>query len=80
METIALDKDTLAGLLKTNAPIRKYRYVPKNKHIVWYDTGFRCAARGCNSPTYLKIDGIPRCLIHALDSLADILNTLEGGE
>jgi hypothetical protein len=34
-----------------------------------YDTTMRCACRGCSSPTFFKIQGIPRCMIHALREL-----------
>jgi len=30
------------------------------------DTTMRCAARGCSSPTFIKINGIPYCTTHGL--------------
>lgn len=39
----------------------------------WYDKEMRCACRGCGSPTYCKLKGIPRCLMHALREMNEML-------
>ena len=39
----------------------------------WFDKEMRCGMRGCSSPTYLKIQGIPRCMKHAIGELNDML-------
>lgn len=38
-----------------------------------YDKEHRCATKGCSSPTYYKIEGVPRCSAHALIILNDLV-------
>lgn len=38
----------------------------QNGPLQWYDEEMRCANKGCSSPTYCKLSGIPRCMMHAL--------------
>lgn len=44
----------------------------------WHDKEVRCASRGCASPTYLKVSRVPRCMVHALRELNEML--IELGE
>jgi hypothetical protein len=39
----------------------------------FFDKEMRCSNRGCSSPTYLKIQGVPRCSMHALRELNEML-------
>ncbi len=51
--------------------------------LKWYDKEMRCASRGCRSPSYCKVEGIPYCVMHALhklDILCHELTTRLGGE
>lgn len=41
-----------------------------------FDTGMRCAKRGCSSPTYFKLKGIPTCMIHAMRDMNEMLYEL----
>jgi len=41
--------------------------------ITYHDKEMRCASRGCSSPTYVKIRGVPRCSAHALREANDML-------
>jgi len=39
----------------------------------FHDTEARCASRGCSSPTYLRVQGVPKCGTHALIELNTML-------
>jgi hypothetical protein len=42
----------------------------------WYDKVFRCASRGCSSPTYCKLSGVPYCFMHCLKKMNELLLNL----
>lgn len=45
----------------------------------WAEDTKPCASRGCTSPTMIRVQGIPRCVTHALYALNEIiLRELEG--
>lgn len=50
-------------------------FEPPKQHgpLRQFDNYYRCASRGCSSPTFFKVKGIPRCMIHALRELNDML-------
>lgn len=56
-----------------------YSAPPQYGPLRWCDDSFRCASRGCASPTVLKVDGIPRCGVHALRILNEMVIELTGG-
>ena len=58
-----------------------YLRPPKNplSAITWVDGPLRCASRGCSSPTYCKVEGIPYCMKHSLDKMDEIIVKLRGG-
>jgi len=66
----ALDNSAIAALL---APSQPTRVSTQKGPLRWFDAEMRCASRGCSSPTYSKVNGIPRCYIHALNELNDML-------
>lgn len=39
-----------------------------------WDKEMRCACRGCGSSTFYKVNGIPRCMTHALRELNLIIH------
>jgi hypothetical protein len=41
--------------------------------VRWYDKEMRCSNRGCGSPTYIRIQGVPRCMIHAVKEMNEML-------
>ena len=41
-----------------------------------YENYGRCASRGCSSPTFFKVRGVHRCMIHALRELNEMLYEL----
>jgi hypothetical protein len=47
-----------------------------------FEREMRCACRGCGSSTFYKVNGIPRCMTHALRELNLMLFDLgvKGGE
>jgi hypothetical protein len=52
--------------------------VPQQKGPVrWFDREMRCANRGCSSPTYLKVEYVPRCMMHALQELNGLVVKME---
>jgi hypothetical protein len=55
------------------AIIKKYAVPPQYGPLRQFDREMRCASRGCGSPTHFKVSGIPRCSIHALRELNDML-------
>jgi hypothetical protein len=50
--------------------------VPQNGPLRHYDYEMRCASLGCNSPTYYKVEGAPRCYPHALKELNQMVINL----
>jgi len=54
---------------------------PQFGPLRWFDKEMRCASRGCGSPTYTQLEGIPRCGMHALKKMNEMLYELmEGNE
>ena len=43
----------------------------------WFDKEMRCASRGCSSPTVLQLEGTPRCSVHALRIMNEMLTNPE---
>jgi hypothetical protein len=78
-----LSPDEIAGLLSKTATgatkTAKYSYHINEQFgpLRWFEKEMRCACKGCNSPTYCKVEGIPRCMIHALRELNDLLVAVE---
>lgn len=55
---------------KEKAPVgSKYPKTPQVGPLRWYDREMRCAKRGCSSPTYCKVQGVPYCMKHSLEEL-----------
>jgi hypothetical protein len=62
-----LDEDFLNKLEEQHAP-------PKQVGpLRFHDKEMRCSNRGCGSPTYLKVQGVPRCGTHSLIELNAML-------
>jgi hypothetical protein len=38
-----------------------------------FDREMRCASPGCGSPTHFKLEGIPRCMVHCLREMNEML-------
>jgi|SRR6516225_1243224 hypothetical protein len=55
---------------------RKYPIPEQYGPLRRFDRELRCASRGCGSPTYYKVDGIPYCTVHALRQLNDLVMVL----
>jgi hypothetical protein len=45
-----------------------------------HDREQRCASRGCGSPTYYTFDYVPRCSVHVLWIMSEIIREQRGGE
>jgi hypothetical protein len=66
----SLDIDTIQELLKQDKVFETVHPRPVQLGpLQWKDTTDRCAARGCSTPTYIRIGGIPYCTSHALYAL-----------
>jgi len=72
-----LDADTIAALLtrdkQASDPRTRYPVPPQEGPFRWYDSEFRCASRGCGSPTRYKLQGIPYCSVHLINKMNDML-------
>lgn len=77
MSAPGLDTEFLKGLLEKDVPRRKYEYEPPNSRFKWTEYKDVCASRGCRSPAYMQVDGIPRCGIHTIRMMVDIITALE---
>jgi hypothetical protein len=53
--------------------IKQYEPIEQYGPLRWYDKEMRCASRGCSSPTYCKVQGIPYCTMHSLRRLNEML-------
>lgn len=53
--------DEILGVRKQKGPLRIY------------DTEMRCTSPRCGSPTYYKVQGMPKCHVHALNLLNELL-------
>lgn len=51
----------------------RFPTVPQDGPLRWYDTIFRCASKGCSSPTYCKLKGIPYCTMHVMKEMNKML-------
>lgn len=69
-----LSPEKIEELLKVKKPypIPK-QYGPLRR----FENEMRCASRGCGSPTYLQLNGIPRCSVHAMKLMNEMLMTEE---
>jgi hypothetical protein len=69
-----LTDDFILDLLKEPVTLYHVPPVQTSKFVRWMDKEMRCANRGCGSPTYIKVVGIPRCKTHAIHLLARMLD------
>lgn len=72
-----LDAATLERLtqIKTKqvASAKGYPAPPQTGPLRFSDTEMLCTMRRCNSPTYMKVQGAPKCMMHALIELNEML-------
>jgi len=81
----SLDLNTITELLKPQRtpaapkPPTTHRVVIEQYGpLRWFDTEMRCVSRGCSSPTYCKLEGVPYCTMHALKLMNELLIRYEG--
>lgn len=71
------DLDFLDNLLQEekDPTIMTGRYpIPEQRGpLRQFEKEHRCASKGCGSPTHFKLQNIPRCSIHALRAMNDML-------
>ena len=78
------DQVSTGGLSLIEQRLGPYESSSRNtKHVTWHDTEMRCANKSgirslaCGSPTYIKVRNIPKCQIHAIFDLANLLDPKE---
>ena len=67
----ALTAEEISGLFA--APEPKYAAPEQKGPFRISDREERCTERRCSSPTYYKINGAPKCAIHALRQLNEMV-------
>jgi hypothetical protein len=74
---MGLDQATLERLatIKTKAVASKNGYPPPPQigPLRFSDVECLCSSRRCSSPTYMKVQGAPKCMMHALIELNEML-------
>lgn len=73
---MALDDEAVTRLLalKDRTGVdRVPRANPQYGPLRYYDTEMRCSSRRCGSPTHYKVQGAPKCTVHALKELNEML-------
>jgi hypothetical protein len=81
-----LSSDRIQGILERqvgkSTTERRSGYPPPEQYgpLRFYDGEFRCASRGCGSPTHYQFRGIPRCVVHVLRLMNEELMTDEERE
>lgn len=77
MEFKVIEDDALAEELlnerETNSP---YPEIVQVGPLRWYDKEMRCASKGCSAPTYMRLQGIQYCWVHAIRKMNVMLNEL----
>lgn len=66
--------------IKPTDPRERYPIPPQHGPLRWYDTSYRCASRGCGSPTRYKLNGVPYCSVHVIRKMNDMICELTGEE
>lgn len=73
---MALDDEAVARLLaikdRTGAD-KVPRANPSIGPLRYSETERRCASRGCGSSTHYAVQGVPRCTVHALQEMNEML-------
>lgn len=64
-----ISPDLIKKLLGDEKPKPRKQYGPLRR----FDTEMRCTRRRCGSPSYYKVNGMPRCSIHALMDLNELV-------
>jgi hypothetical protein len=52
---------------------RQYPIPEQHGPLCLHDETKRCASKGCSSPTIYTVMGIPRCYVHALREMNEML-------
>jgi hypothetical protein len=68
----SLPLDMIQALMKEDEPRSN-----QTGRIIWYDKEMRCASRGCSSPTYIRFDRVPTCMMHTILKCNELLSEAE---
>lgn len=60
--------------------VQPYPVPPQYGPLRQVERETRCASRGCGSSTFYKVNGIPRCMTHALRELNDMIAGVNDGD
>ena len=72
-----LTAEEITALLEPQEVVRESTQT--SKFVRWFDKELRCASRGCRSPTYCKLEGVPYCTMHIIHHMDQMLNEREEG-
>jgi hypothetical protein len=56
--------------------LAKYPRIKQQGPVRWRDREMRCVSKGCGTSTYVEVDRIPLCTIHAIRELNDMVHSL----
>ena len=73
MKFEAIPDEIIDELLEESETTARYEAPVQHGPLRQFDNYFRCASRGCSSPTFFKLQGIPYCMIHCLRTMNDML-------
>jgi hypothetical protein len=68
-----LDTATLERLAAIKNKPKPGTYAPSIGPLRYIEVEKRCSSRGCGSMTHYTVQGAPKCTVHALDELNEML-------
>jgi hypothetical protein len=70
-----LDADTIQRLtaIKARPKAGSGAVIPKVGPLRFMDKDRRCASRGCGTMTHYSVQGVARCVVHALEEMNEML-------
>lgn len=72
-----MELDFLEGLLEENQEKTEswlgYPIPEQNGPLRQFELEMRCASKGCGSSTFFKLQGVPRCMMHCLRKMNEML-------
>jgi hypothetical protein len=72
MSLTEISAETIAKLTESTT----YPVPEQHGPLRYYDKEMRCASRGCSSPTHWMLQGVPKCWIHCMNQMNDMLAEL----
>lgn len=73
---MSLTTEQIKELLELDSLPKQFPRIKQEGPLRFVDETMSCVSRGCGSPTWCKVKGIPMCLMHALRELNQMLINL----